>query len=218
MMGRVKSFKLAPGTRVGNYRIIETIGRGWEGEVYKVEEVPTDALRALKMFRTGELCSIRHLIHFAWYYEQLRATGSVPIYYHWGQWFLDDDNGCWFLVFEYVPGLTLKAVEPTEDLFFEVVNAMARVHALEYAVGDISALTNVVIRDDGKPVFIDCNPGTPEHPNSDFRADCLDELPTVAKAMFGMKTPARVKSLLTALKGEAEFLPSTLTRCLEQRD
>jgi hypothetical protein len=93
-MGKVKSFNLAPGTRISNYRVLENVGRGWEGEVYKVAEVPTESVRALKLFRTNGLDSIRNFVHFAWYYEQLRISGSVPIYYHYGQWFLDDDEGC----------------------------------------------------------------------------------------------------------------------------
>ena len=81
--------------------MIKNIGRGWEGEVYKVEEVPTEAKRALKLFRMDKkLKSVRRLVHFAWYYEQVRCTGHFPVYYHYGQWFLDDDDGCWFLVFE----------------------------------------------------------------------------------------------------------------------
>ena len=77
-MSKIKSFSLKPNTRIGNYRIIENIGRGWEGEVYKVVEVPTDAVRALKLFRTDELDSIRHLVHIAWYYEQVRTTNHFP--------------------------------------------------------------------------------------------------------------------------------------------
>jgi hypothetical protein len=42
-MGKVKSLRLKPGTRVDRYKIVETLGRGWEGEVYAVEEVPTTA-------------------------------------------------------------------------------------------------------------------------------------------------------------------------------
>lgn len=217
-MGKVKSFNLPAGTRVGNYRVIEVVGRGWEGEVYKVAEVPTDSIRALKLFRANELDSIRHLVHFAWYYEQLRTSGNVPIYYHWGQWFLDDDEGCWFLVFEFVQGESLKDKPYTEELFFDVAIAMTNIHSLGYAVGDISMLTNITIRDDGTPVFIDCNPGKPDHPNRDFRADCLEELPAVAKAMFGSKVPVPVRALLENMKSIQRFTYTTLARLLEDQN
>lgn len=126
-MGKIRSFDLQPGTRIGNYRVITNIGRGWEGEVYKVTEVPTGAVRALKLFRTDELDSIRHFLHFAWYYEQVRCTCHFPIYYHYGQWFFDDDNGCWYLILEFISGRPLLAVvrsglpkEEKEALFFSL--------------------------------------------------------------------------------------------------
>ena len=109
-MAKIRSFDLKPGTRIGNYRVLENIGRGWEAEVYKVEEVPTGAIRALKLFRTDDLDSIRHFLHYAWYYDQVRRTGHFPIYYHYGQWFFDDDNGCWFLILEFISGRPLHAV------------------------------------------------------------------------------------------------------------
>ena len=37
-----QAFNLLPGQMLGNhYRIIEFLGSGWEGEVYKVEEKQT---------------------------------------------------------------------------------------------------------------------------------------------------------------------------------
>ena len=102
-MSRIRSFNLPSGTRVGNYVVLELLGRGWEGEVYKVQEVPTESVRALKLFRTDDIghSGIRYLTHVAWFFEQVHASRRFPTYYHWGQWFFDDDNGCWFLVFEF---------------------------------------------------------------------------------------------------------------------
>jgi hypothetical protein len=51
-MGKVKSLNLKPETRVDNYRVLGTIGRGWEGEVFEVEEVPSEARRAMKISTT----------------------------------------------------------------------------------------------------------------------------------------------------------------------
>ena len=215
-MGKVRSFNLSRGTRIGNYRVIENIGRGWEGEVYKVSEVPTESIRALKLFRADELDSVRHLVHFAWYYEQVRRSGSVPIYYHYGQWFLDDDNGCWYLVFEFIAGKPLVAVKPSEQLFFRLARSMARVHELGYAVGDLSTLTNVIIRaTDGEPIFVDCEPGKPDLPNTAFRSDCLEELPGVAKVLFGKSTPPKVATILRQLKDAGRIESITLGKLLD---
>ena len=111
-MAKVKSHYLEENTRVSSYKVLENLGRGWEGEVYKVAEVPTEAVRAMKLFRTGKLSTIRHLAHVAWYFEQVRGTGHFPIYHHCGQWFFEDDSGCWFLVFEFIDGIPLATSTP----------------------------------------------------------------------------------------------------------
>ena len=222
-MSRVRSFNLQPGTRIGNYRIIENIGRGWEGEVYKVEEVPTEALRALKLFRTDELDSVRHLVHFAWYYEQVRCTGHFPVYYHYGQWFLDDDNGCWFLVFEFISGKPLNNIvksgysqDDKEALFFQLVSAVADVHEHGYAIGDFSSLDNVFLTERRGIVFIDCNPGEPDHPNCDFYCDCKEELIPAATRIFGRSKPMSVKTLINTINRTEDFTKGTLRKLLQK--
>lgn len=217
-MGKVRSFGIEDGERIGPYRVLENMGRGWEGEVYKVVEVPTDAVRALKLFRTDELDSIRHLIHTAWYYEQLRWTQHVPIYHHYGQWFLDDDNGCWFLVFEFIDGVPLSALKrPTAKDFLKLARAVATVHGAGYGVGDFSSLTNAFVRkSNGAIVFVDCDPGEPDAPNADFREDCLVELPDAANAMFGEALPKKVARLLAGLKAHKRFNETTLAEELSR--
>ncbi len=206
-MSKIKSFKLKRNDRVGSYRVIENLGRGWEGEVYKVQEVPTESKRALKIFRHDELTSVRHLSHFAWFYEQLQGTGHIPIYHHCGQWFLGDDNGCWYLVLEYIDGRPLKNVKGTESLFFQLAEAMSAVHEKGFAIGDIANLSNVFIRKLTKSiVFVDCDPGKPDKPNKNYRNDCKDELQRAATNMFkGSKMPDSVKSFLKQLGDTSRF-------------
>lgn len=210
-MPRVKSHALPVGTRVSSYKVLAKIGRGWEGEVYKVAEVPTEAVRAMKIFRTEALGTVRHLAHFAWYFEQVRRTGHFPVYHHCGQWFFDDDNGCWFLVFEFIDGKALAHMSATEDLFLRLARAVATVHQNGYGVGDLSSLENVFVRAaDGRIVFIDCNPGEPDRPNVDFSEDCLVELPDAAKRMFNASIPPRVEALLQHLKSAKRITKETL--------
>lgn len=222
-MGRIRSFDLKPGTRIGNYRIKENIGRGWEGEVYKVEEVPTEAIRALKLFRTDELDSVRHLVHFAWYYEQVRCTGHFPVYYHYGQWFLDDDNGCWFLIMEFISGKPLNKVvksgcsqDDKEQIFFQLASAVADVHEHGYAVGDFYTLENVFLAEGRGIVFIDCNPGEPDSPNNDFRNDCKEELLPAATRIFGRSKPTNVKVFINTINKTEDFTKGTLRKLLQK--
>jgi len=198
-LGKIKTFNLKEGTRIGNYQVLEKLGLGEEGEVYKVAEVPTEAVRALKLFRLEDYNSMRDLIHYAWYYEQLQSTGHFPIYHHYGQWLLEDDGGCFFLVFELIKGKPLCELEPTEELFLKLAGAVARVHQEGYAVGDFEELTDVLVRSkDDSIVFLDCEPGKPDAPYTDYQEDCT-ELANAAKRMFGRSSPPGVSGLLNKL-------------------
>lgn len=221
-MERIRSFNLTRGARIGSYCILESIGRGCEGEVYKVIEVPTGALRALKLYRTIELESVGHLIHFAWFYEQVRPCGHFPIYYHYGQWFLEGDQGCWYLVFEFVQGTTLdkhmKGLTRNQkvELFFELLEAVADVHKCGFAVGDFANLNNVILTPREQIVFTDCEPGSPGRPNRNFEADCTSELPEAVKVMFGKAIPPLIKTLLKEITSIQQFRRTTLKSILRK--
>lgn len=48
---RIKCFDFEAGKKIaGKYKIIEKLGSGWEGEVYKIEEFNTQIIRAAKFF------------------------------------------------------------------------------------------------------------------------------------------------------------------------
>ena len=58
-MNAPPSFDLREGQTLGrNYYVVELLGIGWEGEVYKVEERRTGIVRAAKLFlpAQGALC------------------------------------------------------------------------------------------------------------------------------------------------------------------
>jgi len=228
-MSKVDSFELSEGARIGNYRVMENIGRGWEGEVYKVEEVPTEAVRAMKIMRMDDRIG-RSLTHTAWYFEQLKATGHVPVYYHYGQTFLNDDNGCWYLIFEYIDGDTLGTLikrgcgmndEGLESVFFDIAKAVAEVHRADFAVGDIGAdrvadLGNVMFDKGGRVVFVDLEPGVPDKPNRNFRNDCVEELPRIADRMFKSRHPRRVEDLLVSLANKSRIGRESLRKALSE--
>lgn len=155
-------------------------------------------------------------------YEQVRATNHFPVYHHYGQWFLDDDNGCWFLVFEFIEGKSLKNIiikdeRLKNEVFFSLASALADIHDHKFAVGDFNKLENVFQSTDRnnskKIVFIDCDPGEPNKPNSDYQADCL-ELVEISK-IFGKSKPSRVKSLIKEIKSRKRFDNKTLGEIIE---
>jgi hypothetical protein len=228
-MPKPRPFKLKPGDRVGNYRILNRVGGRYEGEVYKVLERPTDVIRALKLFRTDELSSIRQLAHIAWYFEQVRSSEHFPVYHYYGQWLFDDDEGCGFLVFDFVKGPTLRqylknAPGSKERLFLALARAFTDVHKCHYhkhhfAVGDQDDLDNAIVakvrnHDGLRIVFVDCYPGVPEHHNKDFSRDC-HELVTVARKIFGKSKPIAVQRILKGIAGRKRFTSTTLRDILE---
>ena len=194
-MGRIRSFKLAAGTRIGNYEIVRPIGRGWEGEVFEVREVPTEATRAMKIVRHEPKQPTRDRIAAAWFFEQLADTGSVARYYHMGQWFFDDSEGVFFYVFEHLRGEDLSALIRRQrarmsssralELLTMVVACVARIHERGYAVGDLETGENLIVLDNAQAVKVcDCNPGKADRPNVDFRND-FRELRDLARKIFG---------------------------------
>lgn len=48
-----------------NYRVLEYLGSGWEGEVYKVEERKTGIIRAAKLFYHRKANGENPHIHYA---------------------------------------------------------------------------------------------------------------------------------------------------------
>lgn len=213
-MGKVKSLNLKPGTRIAGYRIVKPLGRGWEGEVYSAVEVPTDAARAIKIIARENLDSVRQVISTAWFFEQLASTRSVARYFHMGQWFLDDNEGLFFLVFEHLEGPTLadflaegrrRGTHNELDainLVRRVAAAIARVHEVGYAVGDFEDGSNIIISGpphDRRPIFCDLDPGEPDRPNVDFRSDAK-EMVTLADRVFETLQPSaeltRVRKIL----------------------
>jgi tRNA A-37 threonylcarbamoyl transferase component Bud32 len=76
-------FDLKPGLTLGrNYYIVELLGSGWEGEVYKVEERRTGIVRAAKVFYEGHRLHHKQLKRYANKLYRLRNCSIVTQYHH----------------------------------------------------------------------------------------------------------------------------------------
>jgi tRNA A-37 threonylcarbamoyl transferase component Bud32 len=102
-------FDLSPGRTLGPYyHIVEYLGGGWEGEVYKVEERRTGIIRAAKLFYNRKGVSREPLLRYARKLYKLRSCPIVVQYHHRGTTSLQG-NPVDFLVSDYVDGEMLSS-------------------------------------------------------------------------------------------------------------
>jgi len=80
---RIDAFKLPPGrVLAGKYVVVEALGAGWEGEVYKVVETRTEVHRAVKLFYPHRNDRDRAVTFYAKKLERLRNCSIVIQYVH----------------------------------------------------------------------------------------------------------------------------------------
>src|SRR5690554_6480372 len=90
----------------GKYRIISKLGGGWEGEVYKVEEISTGIVRAAKFFLPIRNKNNVNARRYAKKLHKLRSC-SILIQYVTQEKMLFKGERVTFLISDYVEGETL---------------------------------------------------------------------------------------------------------------
>ncbi|HUT77684.1 MAG TPA: protein kinase [Polyangia bacterium] len=102
-------FSLTAGQRLGeNYRVVEWLGRGWEGEVYKVLERGTGVERAAKIFYPRRNIHGTAIRRYARKLNRLRHVPAIIQYHHRARARLGVMD-VQFMVSEYVEGTMLDA-------------------------------------------------------------------------------------------------------------
>lgn len=77
------SYDLQPGRKIGpHYEVVEHLGRGSEGEVYRIVELTTKIHRAAKLYYHGRMPNGRAAVWYARKLEKLRQCGIVLQYHH----------------------------------------------------------------------------------------------------------------------------------------
>jgi serine/threonine protein kinase len=80
-----RAFDLLPGRSLGpHYQVVEFLGGGWEGEVYKIEERRTGIIRAAKLFYERTDVREAPLLRYARKLFKLRNCPIVIQYHHRG--------------------------------------------------------------------------------------------------------------------------------------
>jgi serine/threonine-protein kinase len=143
---------LVSGVAISHYRIIEKLGEGGMGEVYKAEDLKLNRTVALKILpSSGQDEEIkRRFVREARSLSALNHPNIATIYE------IDEHNGVNFIAMEYIAGRTLKALLDTEtlslarilDLAIPVAEALRTAHDKNIIHRDIKP-TNIMASDIG---------------------------------------------------------------------
>ncbi len=159
MQNNHSRFNLPPGKILGQqYRVLEFLGHGWEGEVYKVEERSTGIIRAAKLFYEHRYNNqLPHLLYAKKLYK-LRSCPIVIQYHYHGRTtiqrktmdFLVSDFVEGQLLSQYIANSSGKRLRPFEalHLFYALVQGVEHIHFLGEYHGDIHS-DNIIIKRKG---------------------------------------------------------------------
>ena len=147
------------GWKVGKFDLIETVGHGGFGTVYKARDPELDRVVAIKVPRAGNLAGPQELDRFlreARSVAQLRHPAIVSIYE------VGQQDGVPYLVSDFVRGVTLadllSARRPgfreSAELVAAVADALQYAHEQGVVHRDVKP-SNIMIGDDGKPSVMD---------------------------------------------------------------
>jgi len=136
------------------YKVLQKIGSGWEGEVYRVEEVSTGIERAAKFFYPKRNIKNSALIRYAKKLHKLRHCPMV-IGYQTKEMIRWNGVDASFLVSEYVEGKVLSAfikslpkkrldTFPALHLLHKLASGIELIHAQREYHGDLHS-DNVII-------------------------------------------------------------------------
>lgn len=147
------------GKTISRYRIIEKLGEGGMGVVYKAEDLKLKRTVALKFLSpsalTNEEDKVRFL-HEAQAAAALRHPGICAVYE------IDEEADKTFIVMEYIEGQSLKhkiAVEPPTmrealDIVFQIAEALDEAHEKHIVHRDVKP-ANIIMTAKGQAVVTD---------------------------------------------------------------
>ena len=153
------SASLGPGTVLGRYRLVERIGQGGMGEVWKAHDANLDRVVAVKMLLRGAVGDATARERFrreALVLSRLSHPGVATVFD------FDAQDGYDFLVMEYVPGGTLEAHLATGPLPLDhllhlgaaIADALENAHRNGILHRDLKP-GNVLLTAEGQPKILD---------------------------------------------------------------
>lgn len=134
----IEQFDLKPGTRLASrYQVDAFIGRGWEGEVYKVTELSTGLTRAAKLFFPQRNEGNKAVKRSAQKLDRLRECPAVVQYYS-TEVITRKGQRVTCLISEFIEGTVLRQLIRTHPARrLHPYEALCLVHALAVAIEQI---------------------------------------------------------------------------------
>lgn len=213
---RIDRFGLKPGQLIADkFRVQQLLGRGWEGEVYLVEEIRTGIVRTAKLFFPQRNPGDRTLKSYARRLHKLRQC-AIVIQYHALETMTYRGQEISILISEYVEGELLSRflrhqrggkLNPFQAL--HLLHALTRgiesIHAARDYHGDLH-LENIVVQRFGlgfELKLLDMfNWGPPSGEN--YRHDIINLVRVFYDVLGGAdnyaKQPPEVKEICCGLK------------------
>ena len=147
------------GKTIAHYQILEKLGEGGMGVVYKARDTHLDRLVALKVLPPEKVADPerkRRFVQEAKAASALNHPNIITIHD------IASENGIDFIVMEYVQGKTLDALVPrkglrlneTLKLAIQMADALAKAHSAGIIHRDLKP-TNVMVTDDGLVKVLD---------------------------------------------------------------
>ena len=206
---------MAPGTRIGPFRVERLIAAGSTGAVYEATQVSLRRAVALRLIGAEHFKTPVELVRFD---HSQRLTASlhhpnlVP-YYEAGEW-----EGGRFVATRLIRGKTLSQLRAERSLpaaasMEPLVAALTTAHAAELSHGRISD-RNILVESDGTPYLADlglCLEGNPEE-DEEALALLVSRLPAEPQRLRGRSArwglPVGLAFLATVALAVAAVLPA----------
>ena len=146
------------GQTVGHYNIIEKIGGGGMGVVYKAEDTRLHRFVALKFLPEGVIHEPQALARFQREAQAASALNHPNIYTIYE---IGEQDGTWFIAMEYLEGKTLAQViqgramevERIVDIGIQIANGLEAAHAKGIINRDVKPSNIFVTKDDRAKVL-----------------------------------------------------------------
>jgi serine/threonine protein kinase len=213
---KIDEFGLTPGRFIaGKYEVIDLLGKGWEGEVYKIRELRTDITRAAKLFYPQRNINDKTSIYYARKLHRL-APCSIVIHYNSAETLTFNRQPITALISEYIEGIPLsdyilrqpgKRLMPFQavHLLYALAKGMEELHQLKEYHGDMHS-SNVIVQRVGLNFDLKLLDMFKWHGTAkeNIEEDTIKMIQIFHEALGGQKTyakhPAAIKSICCGLK------------------